>query len=236
MVGNLWPLTEHTGRPVHHRRSHPVPVHVQGVAAAVSSSLRRGALAAAAIAFSIASLAACGAGNNADTLDVKPDNAATSVGDIKAQNVTIITPADRQSTGPAAVSATLFNQGRTAQTLDAVVVDGKPVTLTPVSGTKVTVPGNGRVILGGKGNAAASLPSGRSGLADGNVHKVTFSFSRTGDVSVNAFVVPAEGQYTSWGPSAAPATSPSPAASPAGSPAAGASASASPSASASADN
>ena len=51
--------------------------YVQGVAAAVSRSLRRGALAAAAIVFSIASLAACGAGNDAQTLEVKPDNAAT---------------------------------------------------------------------------------------------------------------------------------------------------------------
>lgn len=75
----------------------------------MSSSLRRGALAAAAIAFSIASLAACGAGHNAQTLEIKPDNAATSVGDIKVQNAVVITQPDLESTGPAVVSATLFN-------------------------------------------------------------------------------------------------------------------------------
>lgn len=71
----------------------------------MSSSLRRGALAAAAIAFSIASLAACGAGHNAQTLEIKPDNAATSVGDIKVQNAVVITQPDLESTGPAVVSA-----------------------------------------------------------------------------------------------------------------------------------
>ncbi|MEU3558403.1 DUF461 domain-containing protein, partial [Streptomyces fragilis] len=57
----------------------------------MSSSLRRGALAAAAIAFSIASLAACGAGNNAETLQIKPDLADITVGDIKVQNVAVLT-------------------------------------------------------------------------------------------------------------------------------------------------
>lgn len=79
----------------------------------MSSSLRRGALAAAAIAFSIASLAACGAGSDAQTLGVKPDNAATTVGDIKVQNALVITQPDATSTGPAVISATVFNNGRT---------------------------------------------------------------------------------------------------------------------------
>ncbi|MFB7505704.1 DUF461 domain-containing protein, partial [Streptomyces broussonetiae] len=64
----------------------------------MSSSLRRGALAASAIVFSIASLAACGAGNDSQTLEIKPDNAATKVGNIKVQNALIITQPDLQST------------------------------------------------------------------------------------------------------------------------------------------
>ena len=60
----------------------------------MSSSLRRGALAASAIVFSIASLAACGAGGDAQTLEIKPDNAATKVGDLKVQNALIITQPD----------------------------------------------------------------------------------------------------------------------------------------------
>ncbi|MEU2586605.1 copper chaperone PCu(A)C [Streptomyces avermitilis] len=173
----------------------------------MSSSLRRGALAAAAIAFSIASLAACGAGNNAQTLEVKPDNAATSVGDIMVQNALVITQPDPQATGPAVVSATVFNNGRTAQTLDSISVEGDgSAKLTPAKGKgKVTVPAGGSVILGGKGNASALLANPGADVKAGNAQKVTFSFSKTGDVSLRAFVVPAESYFSKWGPSQIPA-------------------------------
>ncbi|MET7601793.1 copper chaperone PCu(A)C [Streptomyces avermitilis] len=173
----------------------------------MSSSLRRGALAAAAIAFSIASLAACGAGNNAQTLEVKPDNAATSVGDIMVQNALVITQPDPQATGPAVVSATVFNNGRTAQTLDSISVEGDgSAKLTPAKGNgKVTVPAGGSVILGGKGNASALLANPGADVKAGNAQKVTFSFSKTGDVSLRAFVVPAESYFSKWGPSQIPA-------------------------------
>ncbi|MFJ8362301.1 DUF461 domain-containing protein [Streptomyces sp. NPDC093984] len=205
----------------------------------MSSSLRRGALAAAAIAFSIASLAACGAGNDSQTLQVKPDNAATSVGNIKIQNALVITQPDPKSTGPAVISATVFNAGRTDQTLDSITLDGtgKTAELSPASGKgKLTIPAGGSVVIGGKGNASAVLPSGREAVQDGNAQKITFSFSEAGDVSLRAFVVPAEGYFTKWGPSnipspsatasASPATSapgsPKPSTSVQGSPAAGA--------------
>ncbi|MFI5661060.1 DUF461 domain-containing protein [Streptomyces sp. NPDC051684] len=174
----------------------------------MSSSLRRGALAAAAIAFSIASLAACGAGNNAQTLEVKPDNAATSVGDIKIQNATVITQPDRESKGPAVVTGTLFNNGSTTQTLDAITVDGvgKSAKLTDAKGaSKITVPAGGSVVLGGKGNASAELPNSRTAVLDGNAQRITFSFSKAGDVKLKAFVVPADSYFKKWGPSEVPA-------------------------------
>ncbi|MGW2341798.1 DUF461 domain-containing protein [Streptomyces sp. NPDC001661] len=174
----------------------------------MSSSLRRGALAAAAIAFSIASLAACGAGNNAQTLEVKPDNAATSVGDIKIQNATVITQPDRESKGPAVVTGTLFNNGSSAQTLDAITVDGvgKSAKLTDAKGaSKITVPAGGSVVLGGKGNASAELPNSRTAVLDGNAQPITFSFSKAGDVKLKAFVVPADSYFKKWGPSEVPA-------------------------------
>ncbi|MGV9286748.1 DUF461 domain-containing protein [Streptomyces sp. NPDC003719] len=186
----------------------------------MSSSLRRGALAAAAIAFSIASLAACGAGHNAQTLEIKPDNAATSVGDIKIQNAVVITQPDLESTGPAVVSGTVFNSSSTDQTLDSITVAGKSAELKPAKGGKrLTVPAGGSLILGGKDNATAVLPSSREAIQDGDVQKVTFAFSETGDVSLNAFVVPAGGYFSSWGPSEVPSA---PAAeTPSGEPAAG---------------
>ncbi|GGX47330.1 copper chaperone PCu(A)C [Streptomyces fructofermentans] len=180
----------------------------------MSSSLRRGSLAAAAIAFSIASLAACGAGNKAQTLEIVPDNAATSVGDIKVQNAVVITQPEQESTGPAAISATLFNEGTTAQTLDSITVEGvtSPVEIKPAKGTgKLTVPAGGSVVLGGKDNASAVVQNGGEALKDGNAQPVTFTFSKTGEVSLRAFVVPAESFFSSWGPTEvpkAPATEP----------------------------
>lgn len=129
----------------------------------MSSSLRRGALAAAAIAFSIASLAACGAGHNAQTLEIKPDNAATSVGDIKVQNAVVITQPDLESTGPAVVSATLFNSGDKDQTLESVTVAGtdKSAELKPAKGEKgdLTVPAGGSLVLGARTTPRRSCPA-----------------------------------------------------------------------------
>ncbi|MFF0186951.1 DUF461 domain-containing protein [Streptomyces sp. NPDC005244] len=188
----------------------------------MSSSLRRGASAAAVIAFSIASLAACGAGSDAQTLEVKPDNAATSVGNIKIQNALVITQPDVKATGPAVISATLFNSGTTAQTLDSIGLNGEgAIKITPAGGKgQVTVPAGGSVVLGGKDNASAALTSPSAALTDGSVRKVTFGFSETGDVSLRAFVVPAQSYFTKWGPSdmpSAPGASAGTSASPSGS-------------------
>ncbi|MER6025227.1 DUF461 domain-containing protein [Streptomyces sp. NPDC001851] len=190
----------------------------------MSSSLRRGALAASAIVFSIASLAACGAGNNSQTLEVKPDNAATSVGDIKVQNALVITQPDLKSTGPAVISATLFNMGKDPQTLQSIAIPGssETVKLTPAKGGDLTVPAHGSLVIGGKGNASAEIPNGRQSVQDGNAQKVTFTFSTTGDVSLRAYVVPATSYFDKWGPSqipSGPATnSPAPGASASGKP------------------
>ncbi|MEU9977343.1 DUF461 domain-containing protein [Streptomyces sp. NPDC051014] len=195
----------------------------------MSSSLRRGALAASAIAVSVAALSACGAGNNSQTLEIKPDNAATSVGAIKVQNATVITQPDLTSTGPAVVAATVFNTGTQPETLQSIVVAGtnKTAELHATKSQPLTIPAGGRLIIGGKGNASAVLGSSREAVKDGNAQKVTFTFSRTGDVSLRAFVVPAESFFTGWGPSAVPSASASSSASSSasGSPAAGSTAS-----------
>ncbi|MFB7498966.1 DUF461 domain-containing protein [Streptomyces sp. NPDC056161] len=175
----------------------------------MSSSLRRGALAASAIVFPIALLAACGAGNNSQTLEIKPDNAGVKVGDIKVQNAIVVTQPDLQSTGPAVVAATIFNNGSTDQTLQSITVAGlnKSAQLTPAKGRSLTIPAHGSLILGGKNNASAVLPSSREAIQDGNAQKVTFTLSETGDVSLRAFVVPAERYFASWGPSTIPSPS-----------------------------
>ncbi|EMF00215.1 DUF461 domain-containing protein [Streptomyces mobaraensis NBRC 13819 = DSM 40847] len=182
----------------------------------MSSSLRRGALAATVLALSIVSLSACGAGNSAQTLQVKPDNAAASVGDIKLQNVNVVTQPGQTATGPAVITGQVFNNGTQDQTLTAVKLPGKNATvqLTGAKGSgPVVVPAGGSVTLGGKGNASAVLPNGRESLKDGAQQQLSFVFSRTGDVRVGAFVVPATSYFKDWGPaepSQSPQTSQSP--------------------------
>ncbi|MFI0983362.1 DUF461 domain-containing protein [Streptomyces sp. NPDC021093] len=183
----------------------------------MSRSLRRGTLAATALAFSIVSLAACGAGNDAQTLAVKPDNAAISVdnGKIKIQNAVVITqPREKAKgnavgVGPAVVTATVFNNGDKPQTIDAVKLGGTSaaVKLTPAKGStgKITVPAGGSVVIGGKDNASAVVADGRESAQNGNAQPVTFSFSETGNVTLRAFVVPAVGHFEGYGPEKVPA-------------------------------
>ncbi|MDJ0384048.1 DUF461 domain-containing protein [Streptomyces sp. G-G2] len=179
----------------------------------MSRSLRRGALAASAIAFSIASLAACGAGNDAQTLAITPDNAFVTKGDIKVQNALVITQGAKDAKGPAVVSATVFNGGAKPQTLDAVTLAGAKgkITLKDATGAaKVTVPAHGSVVLGGKGNATAVIEGGRQAVKDGDSQKIVFQLSQAGDVELAASVVPATGYYAGFGPTEAPAAGPTP--------------------------
>ncbi|MEU9864203.1 DUF461 domain-containing protein [Streptomyces sp. NPDC047971] len=180
----------------------------------MSRSLRRGALAATAIVISIAALSACGAGNNAQTLGVKPDNAAVTVDDVKIQNALVITQPDATVQGPAVVSATVFNNGTTQQTLDAITLPGTRATvvLKPAEGSgPITVPAGGSVVIGGKGNVTATIEDGRLAAKNGDAQEVVFKLSKTGDVGLEAFVVPATSYFKDFGPTEIPkppATSP----------------------------
>ncbi len=176
----------------------------------MSSSLRRGALAATALVLSIAPLSACAAGTSPQTLEVKPDNAAVTVGDIKVQNVNVITQPDQDTKGPAVITGHLFNNSRDDQTLQGIKLAGKSQTvkLSPAKGSgPLVVPAHGSVQLGGKGNASAVLESGREGLKDGEQQPLVFDFSSTGDVRVGAFIVPATSYFKEWGPSTMPSPS-----------------------------
>lgn len=180
----------------------------------MSSSLRRGS-AAAFFAFSIAGLTACGAGNGAETGNVKPDNAAAQVDDIKVQNVNVVLP--ESGDGPGAISARLFNQGSEDQTLRSVALpdSGAQVELVPAEGEDaVVVPAGGSIALGsGAGDAAAYLQNpAATDVALGNAQHVVFTLSETGEIGLFARVVADQGVYEGdWGPT--PAATPSPTAS-----------------------
>ncbi|MFE6223680.1 DUF461 domain-containing protein [Streptomyces sp. NPDC057854] len=173
----------------------------------MSRSLRRGALAATAIVFSIAALSACGAGNDAQTLQIRPDNAAVTVDDVKIQNAVVITQPTAGAKGPAVVAATVFNNGRAPQTLESISLPGSnaPVALKSAKGSgPVVVPAGGSVVIGGTGNATATIENGHEAAKNGDAQKVTFTFSKTGDVSLEAFVVPSTSYYKDFGPSEVP--------------------------------
>ncbi|MCM2412634.1 MULTISPECIES: DUF461 domain-containing protein [unclassified Streptomyces] len=187
----------------------------------MSRSLRHGALAATALVFSIAALSACGAGNDAQTLGVRPDNAATSSGDIQIQNANVITQPVRGAKGPAVVAATVFNSGTKPETLDAIALTGSSasVQLHAAKGSgPVVVPAGGSVILGGKGNAAAVIENGSEATQNGNVQSLVFKFSKTGDIPLGASVVPAGSYFKGFGPSSLPQLPKKPAQSPDASP------------------
>ncbi|MFE3074344.1 DUF461 domain-containing protein [Streptomyces sp. NPDC059247] len=174
----------------------------------MSRNLRRGALAATAIVFSIAALSACGAGNNAQTLGVRPDHAAVTVDDLKIQNALVITQPERGVKGPAAISATLFNNGRAPQVLESISLPGSSATVTLKSAKgagPITVPANGSVVIGGAGNASAVIENGTEAARVGDAQQVVFKLSRTGDVGLEAFVVPADSYFKDFGPSIVPA-------------------------------
>ncbi|MEU0404649.1 DUF461 domain-containing protein [Streptomyces sp. NPDC006197] len=190
----------------------------------MSRSLRRGALAATAIVFSVAALSACGAGNDAQTLEVRPDNAAVTVDDVKIQNALVVTQPEPGVKGPAAVSAAVFNNGRVPQTIDAISLPGTTavVKLKAAEGTgPITVPAHGSVLIGGKGNASAVIENGSEAARNGDAQKIVFKLSKTGDVALNAFIVPATSYFKDFGPEtvpAPPAATPTTPASPSGEP------------------
>jgi hypothetical protein len=166
-------------------------------------------VAAAFFALSIAGLTACGAGTDAETGRIRPDNASAQEEDIKVQNVNVILPDGTD--GPGAISARLFNEGTEDQVLEAIGLadSDDPVELIPAEGeSRVIVPAGGSVALGGEGNAAAYIadPAG-AGVALGDAQGLVFLLSDTGEVSLSARVVTdseAFAYYDGWGATPTP--------------------------------
>jgi copper(I)-binding protein len=167
--------------------------------------------------FSLVTLSGCAAGNDAPTLQVKPDNAATSVGDIMIQNGNVITVPEGEK-GPAVVAATIFNQGTSAETLQSIKLkgDGGSVELSPANGSgPLTIPAGGSLQLGGEGNASAVIANATEAVRDGDAQQLVFAFDKADDIELTAFVVPATSYFETYGPqsaspSGAPATTAKP--------------------------
>ncbi|GAA2231917.1 hypothetical protein GCM10010430_10370 [Kitasatospora cystarginea] len=175
----------------------------------MSRSLRRGAIAALVLA-AIVPLSACAAGNTPDTLEIKPDSAATSLGEhLKLNNIVVVTKADAigDQTGPANVSVNIANNGTTPETLQSITVgEGSAATFTDVKGapvTEIVIPAGGAVLVGGQGQPAAHVASAK--VTVGGFAPVSFAFAKSGKVTAQAQVSPATGLFASYGPTVAPA-------------------------------
>ncbi|MCU7824064.1 DUF461 domain-containing protein [Kitasatospora sp. DSM 101779] len=193
----------------------------------MSRSLRRGAIAALVLA-AVVPLSACAAGNQAETLQIKPDNAATSVGqNLRLNNVLLVTAkgASSDEAGPVNLTVNIANTGSAPEVLQSVSVEGAgTATFTDGKGadvSEIVIPAGGSVLIGGEGQPAAHLASAKLPL--GGYADTDFTFKTAGKVGLPVGVVPATGLYASFGPKAPEATA---------KPSASASASASPSATA----
>ncbi|MER7702982.1 DUF461 domain-containing protein [Kitasatospora sp. NPDC097605] len=190
----------------------------------MSRSLRRGSIAALA-ALAIASLSSCAAGNTPATLQIKPDNAAATLGtDVRLNNIVVVTgdESSGEHTGPANVTVNISNSGPEALELQSITVAGSaPAAFTDDKGaplTSISIPAGGAVLLGGPGNPTAKVASVTVNV--GGYVATSFTFKNHDKVETEAQVSPNKDLYKGFGPTA-PAAVPSKAATPATTPTAG---------------
>lgn len=172
----------------------------------MSRSIRRGAVAAT-IALALAPLAAaCSSGTDAETTKIKPDTASVQVGNVKVQNLTLVSGGP--TSGAMALGGAFINDGDQAETLTQVAVDGATgnAELKSASGTgSITIPAHGAVYLtGGADSVVAKVASvsGDSPVTPGKYAKVTLTFKTAGVGSVRVQVHSPEDYYKQLAPSA----------------------------------
>ncbi|MFJ8626592.1 DUF461 domain-containing protein [Kitasatospora sp. NPDC093550] len=184
----------------------------------MSRSLRRGSIAAIA-AIAIASLSSCAAGNTPDTLQIKPDNAAATLGtDLRLNNIVVVTGEGTSGdyTGPANVVVNISNTATTPAELQSITVGSSAATLADAAGatlTGIVIPAGGSVAIGGQGNPSATVAS--ASVHVGGFAPTTFTFKDGQKVDAQAGVSPdGKGLYKGFGPTpsatATPAKSSSP--------------------------
>ncbi|MFH9353491.1 DUF461 domain-containing protein [Kitasatospora sp. NPDC017646] len=183
----------------------------------MSRSLRRGSIAAIA-AIAIASLSSCAASTTPDTLQIKPDNAAATLGtNLRLNNIVLVTGAGTSGdyTGPANVVVNISNTASTPAELQSITVGNAAATFADAAGapqSSIVVPAGGSVILGGQGNPSATVSS--ASVHIGGFATTTFAFKDGQKVDAQAAVSPDAALYTGYGPTPSPAATPTRAASP----------------------
>lgn len=155
---------------------------------------RRFALVVAATAGTAAFAAGCAAGPGAATLQIQPNFAAGSAGDVQALNVVVVVD---PATGAAQLTGTVVNNGDQATTLTGVSVNGKSV---PVNS-------GGGLFVGAHGAVNLAPPTGLkvvlagSGIKPGHNAPVSLTFTGGTAISVAAQSEPNNGVYSQYQPS-----------------------------------
>lgn len=184
----------------------------------MSRSLRRGSIAAIA-ALAIASLSSCAASNTPDTLQIKPDNAAATLGtNLRLNNIVIVTGVGTSGdyTGPANVVVNISNTATTPAELQSITVGNASATFADAAGapqSTIVIPAGSSVAIGGQGNPSASVSA--AAVHIGGFANTTFTFKDGQKVDAQAGVNPDSDKnlYQGFGPT--PAATPSKSASPA---------------------
>lgn len=156
--------------------------------------------------------AGCAAGDNAATLQVKPDNPGGDLGPVAVRSVMLLVPPD---SGEAATVVTIINKSDETQTLDSLQIEppangsGSPIDVA----AGIRVPPSGAVNIGAAGQPTLPV-TGLEQLAEpGTVVPITLVFDKAGQLTLQVLVREATGPYASFlpSPSATPTATPSPA-------------------------
>lgn len=151
------------------------------------------ALVIAAFAGTAAFATGCAAGGGAATLQIQPNFAAGSTGDIQALNmVVVVDPA----TGDAQVTGTVVNNGDQPTTLSGVTVNGKSVS---VSSGGLAVPAHSALNLAAPNGSKIVLTD--SGSTAGHDSPVALTFAGGASISVAASTAANTGIYQQFQPS-----------------------------------
>ncbi|MFD0411068.1 DUF461 domain-containing protein [Kitasatospora sp. NPDC127116] len=183
----------------------------------MSRSLRRGSIAAIA-AIAIASLSSCAAGNTPDTLQIKPDNAAATLGtNLRLNNIVVVTGENTAGdyTGAASVVVNIANTANIPAELQSVTVGGAAATFADAAGaplSSIVVPAGGAVAIGGQGNPSATVASATVHV--GGFAPTVFTFKDGQKVEAQAGVNPNLGLYSGYGPTTSPTATPAKTATP----------------------
>jgi hypothetical protein len=182
----------------------------------VSRRLHRGAVAAAFALAVGAGVTGCGAGFQAESYRVDPDNAEASVGGLLIRNLVMVKAEDAEVAG---ISGTFVNRGSTADVLERIQVapgqdaaggQGGTISISPA----LEVPANSAVTVGAGESPPLTVPDAAE-LQVGTFVTMTLTFRQAGPVELAVPLEDAHDYYASIAPTPTPAaTMQSPAATP----------------------